>query len=231
MAAGLVVVMPDGVDAPPPVLYLLHGLGDDETAWLRHTTVEDLATRHGIAVVLPRLQRSFGVDEPHGARFFTYLADELPGLVRSLFVVSGRREDTFVAGLSMGGYAAMLLALSRPATYAAAASLSGALDLVERNDDRTLPAELRHRLFDDRAAAGGPWDLDALLARAALPRPALFVGCGTADDGKIDASRSFAARAASAGYEVTTRFGPGDHDWPYWQAAAPDMFTFLRRPA
>ena len=69
----------------------------------------------GLAVVMPQVQRSFYADEAHGARYLTFLSEELPEVVQSFFRVSRRREDTFVAGLSMGGYGALKWALRQPA--------------------------------------------------------------------------------------------------------------------
>ena len=122
-----------GGDAP--VLYLLHGLSDDDTIWLRRTSIERYAAPLGLAVVMPQVARSFYTDEAHGNRYWTFLSEELPQLARSFFHLSDRREDTFVAGLSMGGYGALKWALHRPGRFAAAASLSGALDLVAVSQD------------------------------------------------------------------------------------------------
>src|SRR3712207_6407253 len=94
-----------------PLLYLLHGLSDDHSAWVRYTSIERYAAEAGIAVVMPAVGRSFYADEAHGHRYFDYVAEELPRLVSDFFRVSTRPEDTFVAGLSMGGYGAMKLAL------------------------------------------------------------------------------------------------------------------------
>jgi pimeloyl-ACP methyl ester carboxylesterase len=113
-----------------PVLYLLHGLSDDHTIWTRRTSIERYVAPLGLAVVMPRVDRSFYLDEAHGNRYWTFLSEELPEVVRGFFRVSRRREDTFVAGLSMGGYGAMKWALSEPHRFAAAASLSGAVDLA-----------------------------------------------------------------------------------------------------
>src|SRR3954454_13731935 len=87
----------------PPVLYLLHGLSDDDTTWLRRTSVERYVAPLGLAVVMPQVHRSFYTDQAHGGRYWTFLSEELPAVVNSFFTVSDRREDTFVAGLSMGG--------------------------------------------------------------------------------------------------------------------------------
>src|SRR3954451_5213569 len=91
----------------PPVLYLLHGLSDDDTSWLRRTSVERYAAALGLAVVMPQVHRSFYTDEAHGSRYWTFLSEELPALVSRFFRVSQERRDTFVAGLSMGGYGAL----------------------------------------------------------------------------------------------------------------------------
>jgi putative tributyrin esterase len=61
----------------------------------------------GLAVVMPRVDRSFYLNEAHGNKYWTFLSEELPEVVRGSFRISTRREDTFVAGLSMGGYGAM----------------------------------------------------------------------------------------------------------------------------
>ncbi len=91
-------------DGDPPVLYLLHGLTDDDTVWTRRTAIERYVAPLGLAVVMPQVQRSFYCDEAHGNRYWTFLSEELPEVCRSFFRLSTRREDTFVAGLSMGGY-------------------------------------------------------------------------------------------------------------------------------
>src|SRR6476619_6295515 len=168
------------LDGPPPVLYLLHGLSDDHTAWTRYTSIERYAAAAGLAVVMPAAGRSFYDDERHGHRYWTYLSEELPGVVGSFFRVSDRPEDTFVAGLSMGGYGAMRLALTHPERYAAAASLSGALDVVG------LAREGGRRELFDRVFGGLPApeeDLFTLLDRRRGERlPALHVSCGADDE-------------------------------------------------
>src|SRR4029078_366058 len=87
---------------PPPLLYLLHGLTDDQTAWHRYTSVGRYAEAAGLAVVMPAVHHSFYADEVPGHRYWAYVSDELPSLVQSFFRVSDRPSETFVAGLSMG---------------------------------------------------------------------------------------------------------------------------------
>jgi putative tributyrin esterase len=177
MSTSMTVILPDG-DAtdPPPVLYLLHGLTDDHTAWTRFSSVERYAEDLGLAVVMPSVDRSFYANEAYGMRFWDLLSAELPERVGRFFRVSARREDTFVAGLSMGGYGAVKWALREPERFAAAATLSGALDLayIQEHDRRPHIRALVARVFADRIVAGGDEDLmhlirvDAAAADAAL---------------------------------------------------------------
>lgn len=199
----------------PPVLYLLHGMSDDHSAWVRNTSLERYAVAAGVAVVMPAVHRSFYTDELHGHRYWTFLSEELPRLVGSMLRVSTRREDTFVAGLSMGGYGALKWALRRPETFAGAASMSGALD-VHQLAEEPMREELATRVFGPAPAPED--DVLALLRDAdtdALPR--LHVSCGT-EDHLVDHSRRFAALAEEVGADLTTDFRPGEHEWGFWDA-------------
>ena len=133
------VIMPEsaagaiGIDSAtrpdPPVLYLLHGLSDDHTIWMRRTSVERYAAALGLAVVMPAVGRSFYCDMMNGPAYWQYVSEELPAFVERTLKVGTGRSSRFVAGLSMGGYGAMKLALTYPDRFAAAASFSGALDM------------------------------------------------------------------------------------------------------
>jgi S-formylglutathione hydrolase FrmB len=216
-------------DGPPPVLYLLHGLSDDDTIWLRRTSIERYASPLGLAVVMPQVNRSFYTDEAYGGRYWTFLSEELPQLVGSLFRVSDRREDTFVAGLSMGGYGAFKWALRQPERFAGAASLSGAVDIAGLRTGRERPEDPRmfERIFGDRDPAGTEDDLHSLLTRAdPASLPSLYLCCGT-EDALIDDNRAFADACTAAGVPLRSSFGPGDHDWAYWDSQIQDVLAWL----
>lgn len=211
-------------DAPPPVLYLLHGLSDDCTTWTRRTSVERYAAELGLAVVMPQVARSFYLDGVHTGAYGEFLAEELPAVVQRFFRVSAAREDTFVAGLSMGGYGALLSGLRQPERFAAAASLSGALDIAE------LQREDSHDVFAhvlDAPAAGTSADLFTLVDRVdPASAPALYVRCGT-EDALVGSNRRFAERARERGFDVTDGFDPGDHEWGYWDRTIQDVLAWL----
>lgn len=214
---------------PPPVLYLLHGLSDDDSTWLRRTSIERYAAPLGIAVVMPQVQRSFYTDEAYGGRYWTFLSAELPDIVQAFFRLSSRREDTFVAGLSMGGYGAFKWALREPDRFAAAACLSGAVHLsgLRSGPDRPDDPRMFERIFGDQRIDGGPDDLFSLLEDAdPATVPALHLSCGTEDELYED-NLAFAAACARRGVQLTTAFGPGGHSWDVWDARIQDVLRWL----
>jgi S-formylglutathione hydrolase FrmB len=214
-----------------PVLYLLHGLSDDDTIWSRRTSIERYVAPLGLAVVMPQVHQSFYSDEVHGLRFWTFLTEELPALVNGFFTVSNRREDTFVAGLSMGGYGALKWALRQPERFAAAASLSGAVALshpseqAERNDPAF--AALMRRVFGDTPTDGTNDDVLHLM-RTADPTvlPSLYVACGT-DDFLYRSNLALIDEAERRGVPLTVDLGPGDHEWDYWDAQIQRVLSWL----
>jgi putative tributyrin esterase len=230
MSTSMTVILPggDGVD-PPPVVYLLHGLTDDHTAWTRFSSVERYAEEAGVAVVMPSVDRSFYANEAYGMRFWDFLSAELPERVGQFFRVSAHREDTFVAGLSMGGYGAIKWALREPERFAAAATLSGALDLayIQEHDRRPHIRALVARVFADRIVAGGDEDLMHLI-RVADPSslPRLMLRCGN-DDHLVAQNRRFVAACATAGAEVDAGFESGGHTWDFWDRQLPGVLAWL----
>jgi putative tributyrin esterase len=224
----------DKYSPPFRVLYLLHGYSDDQTAWQRWTSVERHAEGLNLAVIMPAAHNSFYMDMAHGGKFFTFLTEELPALAHDLFPLSNERRDTFVAGLSMGGYGAFKLALSRPDLYAAAASLSGALDIrevVKEHDDPGNKAwldNMRNVFGSLTRVPGGPHDLFALARKVSQSptRPRLFQYCGTEDFLYADNLR-FRDFVRPLGFDYTYEETPGDHSWVYWDAEIQKVFAWL----
>jgi len=238
LSTSMVVILPQlepsqgGRRRKYPTLYLLHGLSDDHTTWQRRTSIERYVEPLGLAVVMPAVHRSFYTDMVHGYRYWTFISEELPALARSFFPLSDARKDNFVAGLSMGGYGAFKLALSHPDRYAAAASLSGALDIVSVVDDEDEEDNWREEMQwvfgDPEDLAGSDNDLFHLARRVARlnVRPRLYQCCGT-EDFLYPENVRFKELAESVGLDLTYEEGPGEHEWEYWDQQIQNVLAWL----
>ncbi len=213
-------------------LWLLHVLSDDHTIWLRRTSIERYVAPLGLAVVMPTVHRSYYTDQEHGYRYGTFIRDELPRIAREFFPLSGAREDNYVAGLSMGGYGAFKLALLDPHRYAAAASLSGALDpvgLAEMMPDRR--AEFVDTFGPLDQVKGSDNDVFALAERVAfegLDCPRLFQCCGT-EDFLYESNQRFRQHAERLMLPMVYEEGPGSHEWGYWDTMIQRVLGWLPR--
>lgn len=215
-------------------LYLLHGHSDDHTAWQRWTSIERYVEGLNLAVVMPAVHNSFYTDMVHGGKYFTFLTREIPSLLRDIFPLSPEREDTFVAGLSMGGYGAFKLALSCPDLYAAAASLSGAVDIrevVKEHDDPENAAwldSMRSIFGDFEKVPGSQHDLFTLAESVSKlqMKPRLFQYCGTEDFLYADNLR-FRDYVRTLPLDLTYAEGPGDHSWGYWDTMIQKVLAWL----
>ena len=201
-------------------LWLLHGYSDNEGAWGRWTAIGRYAEGLDLAVVMACGQKSFYHNMAHGDRFFDFFADELPALLRAALPLATGRNGNFIAGNSMGGYGAFMLALRRPLQYEAAVSFSGALDICNY-----VPwtARTNFDLNGMNVFGTEPWvaldyDLFALLPSAGDLR--LYACCGT-EDFLIEDNRAFASRAAEVGVPLEYVEDGGVHDWDYWDAHLP----------
>jgi len=214
-----------------PVLYLLHGLSDDHTIWQRRTSIEWYVRDLNLAVVMPAVDRSFYTDMARGKGYWTFISEEVPSIARSLFPLSAARKDNFVAGLSMGGYGAMKLALTFPDRFAAAASLSGALDVsqVVKGVGRAWKDEMRNIFGDLKKVEGSPNDLFTLAGNVAASKwrkIPLYVWCGT-EDFLVEANHTFKTRVDLLGLNLTYEEGPGVHEWSYWDRKIQRVLEWL----
>lgn len=216
-----------------PTLWLLHGMSDDHTIWLRRTSIERYAVTAGLAVVMPSVGLSWYQDMAAGPKYGTFLKEELPRIAQSMFPLSDKRKDNFVAGLSMGGYGALLLGLSQPERFAAAASLSGALDVASHVNtrDATRQSVYRAAFGPAKKVRGSEADLFHLAKRVAQSRnrPALYACCGTKDF-LLQQNRDFVAHAGKVGLPLSyeEHEGPG-HDWGYWDQQIRRVIEWLPR--
>ena len=219
-----------GANRRYPVLYLLHGLSDDHTIWSRRTSIERYAAEYELAVVMPDGERGFYTDLMQGPRYWTMLTEELPAIAASFFPISTRREDTFVAGLSMGGYGALKCALRLPERYAAAVALSSVADVRSWLENCRMNREEATRIFGTvKDLIPNRNDLFALAeetVKLATP-PRLMMVCGT-EDGLLDANRALRSHLESLHYPgFRYEEGPGAHSWGFWDHWIVEGLKFL----
>jgi S-formylglutathione hydrolase FrmB len=182
---------------------------------------------------MPAVQRSFYTDMSYGYRYWTFISEELPALARAFFPLSAAREDNFVAGLSMGGYGAFKLALTHPNRYAAAASLSGALDIVNvaQSEGEDWQTEMQVIFGEVNRLAGSSNDLFYLAQQLATTevRPMLYQCCGT-EDFLYEGNLRFKEWAEPLGLDLTYEAGPGEHEWGYWDRQIQRVLAWLPLP-
>ena len=227
MSVAVNVILPEsvknGTAESYKTLYLLHGLSDDHSTWMRMTSIERYAQERGIAVVMPSVGRNWYTDvESTGRLYMQYVADELPRVCRNYFRgMSDKREDNFIAGLSMGGYGAAKIALTYPERFAGFATLSGAIDVAYC--DRGYLAREFNAIFGEgaekperlRGTKHDPIHLVRELAASGRPMPRIFVWCGT-EDGLIESNRMFRSVLSEEGIEHHYSESDGDHSWRWW---------------
>ena len=148
MNTSIAVIYPEHIDLNKEVavLYLLHGYSGNHMDWVRRTAIERYVDTYQICVVMPEIYNSFYSNNAFGIKYFDYVAQELPLIIEKMYRVSSKKENRYIAGLSMGGYGAMKVGLTYPNQFHKIASFSGVLDIDQMYKDG--PKEKRDLLFN-----------------------------------------------------------------------------------
>ena len=212
-----------------PVVYLLHGLSEDASSWIRKSNAERYALERGLVLVMPSVDRSMYCDGVLGQNYFTYLTRELPEYLEKVFGLSRRREQNYIMGFSMGGFGAARAALTYPEQYAAWGSLSGMVDLKPML--YRLTDAVREE-FPFLAAEAERVDTTALNPVNLLDAEAQkdlrgYLACGLEDD-LLMCTRLFQLASEKAGANNRFVYVPERrHDWNFWEEQIPAFFDFL----
>ena len=195
-------------------LLLLHGLSDDGSIWMRHTSIERYAIERGIAVIMPSGARSFYADMKNGDRYYTYISEEVLRIAREFLPLSEKREDTFIAGNSMGGYGALKIALKNPDKFAAAAGLSSVAD-VEDFMEKYAP-HLRGSIFGDGEIAEEE-NLFYLVKthNKDAQKPKLYMAVGK-QDYMYHNNLQLKELLKNSDYSFQYAEAEGSHTWAFW---------------
>jgi putative tributyrin esterase len=205
------------------VLYLLHGAHGDCTVWSRNTGIERYAQAHKLIVVCPSVTNSCYLNMAYGGAFMDFVTMELPTMINYTFPVSQKREDTFIAGMSMGGYGAWRIALEHPERFNCAVSLSGGL-LIGTNKPLTkgAPSSISMKdVFGEGEAAERMMQENNLLnifkkrIEEGVELPRWFQCVGT-EDFTYEGNQEMKKALEELGVDLTYDEGPGIHNWDYW---------------
>lgn len=221
-------------DGKHKVLWLLHGMSDDQTIWQRRTSIERYAAPLGLAVVMPAVSLSCYANMAHGRRYYDYVANELPEIMRGMFPLSDKREDNFIAGLSMGGAGCMKIGLANPDKYGAIGCFSaGAINrhkvLSPERADMMNMVYGTTNMDDLNGTVEDVFGSAKKIVEEGLPCPRIFHSIG-ASDGLLESAhetRDFFTAIPGNPFDYHYEEHPGAHTWEYWDEHIQDFLKFL----
>jgi len=206
---------------PIPAIYLLHGWDGSNDDWLVNARIAELARKYHIAFIMPAGENSFYLDHPNGNAYGQYIGEELVKASRELFPLSTKREDTWLAGLSMGGYGALRNGFKYSETFSKVAAFSSRI-LSKRDAPNNEPLEdhlinnhlkaiIQSDTLADLRADDDPYDL--VINRKQKQDLYLAVGF---DDFLYDENKDFHHYLEEEGIEHGYHESAGGHDWDFW---------------
>lgn len=208
------------ITAKYPVLYLLHGHGNDYMCWNRFTSMERYVEERRIAVVSCSVGNKGYMNAAYGENYFDFVKKELPEFVQANFPISDRKEDTYIAGLSMGGYGALAHALEHPESYQAVGAFSPAVAWTSESEERvghSMPEMMNlYELLDRNLAE-----------QKSLPD--IFVCIGDKDflyDSVVQFHQTMQEKGVGHRYDVIDGY---EHEWALWDIELPKFLDWLPR--
>ena len=203
-------------------LYLLHGATGDQTVWTRYSKIEWYAQKNQLAVVMAAANNSSYVNMKHGLNYYTFFTEELPKIVQNILPLSKKREDNFIAGISMGGYGTWRIGLGCPEKFAAMAILSSSILRDEMNRVSRTGAAFPKRQENTFGSEEELMNSDNNTARLLRKRveegaelPAIYMACGT-EDFLYSSNLHTKQLLEELKVPFTYSEGPGVHDWTFW---------------
>ncbi|GKU26623.1 alpha/beta hydrolase [Clostridium folliculivorans] len=211
---------------PYKTLYLLHGVFGNYTDWVSGTNIQRWAEKNDLVVVMPSGDNSFYVDNTEAQNNYgEFIGKELVEITRKMFPLSHKREDTYIAGLSMGGYGAIRNGLKYSDTFGYVAGLSSALitdNINKRTNDVGFFLESRRfaeACFGDLSKVAesdkNPKWLIKKLVEEKSDIPQIYIACGDKDN-LLQENIGFKEYTENLGVKVTFEVGSGGHDWDFW---------------
>ncbi|MBP5281545.1 MAG: acetylesterase [Lachnospiraceae bacterium] len=208
-------------------LYLLHGLLGNYTDWVSFTRIQRWAEEKNLAVVMPSGDNSFYFkSRTPWNDYETFIGQELVEVTRRMFPLSDKREDTFIAGLSMGGYGAVRNGIVFSDTFSCVVGLSSALHLFD-NMEQEAHFGLFENIYEASKSNLNPEvAVEEMLAQK-RQIPKFYLACGR-QDGLMPSSERFRDFLQGKGIDVTWDEDPNAaHEWDFWDAQIKKVLDWL----
>ena len=227
---------PTHYDRPTKSLILLHGLTGTDTDWLYGGVAQEMSKQFNLAVFMPTTGNAFYLDRGYpGGNFGSFVGEELPSYIRDVFGYCRNREDTLIAGLSMGGFGAIHTALAFPDTFSACIALSSALVLHEvaetgKRQNSVMPEQMVRDVFGDpKTLLSSDKNPELLYQRRKAegnPIPRLYLAIGT-EDSLYSVNQDFRRFLEEEQADFFFEDGPGMHNWDFWNEYLPRGLSWV----
>lgn len=222
------ILLPDQGKGPFATFYLLHGLSDDHSLWLRRTRIEMYAAQYPMIVVMPDGYRGWYSKSQTGVDYGQYIAMEVPSFIERYFQAKASRKARAIGGLSMGGYGALRLAMRYPDQFASANSHSGAVLFGSRKWKKGEWFEAHGHFGSNPIGSENDLCQVARDAKAAGKLPKLMIDCGT-EDFLYQDNVKFHGFLQEQGIPHEYAEHPGSHEWDYWDLHVREALAFHAR--
>lgn len=214
-------------------LYLLNGYMGDDLDWLMETKIKRLAMEANIAVIMPAGENGFYVNDKAGRRNYAqYIGEELVSLTRKMFPLATRREDTYIAGLSMGGYGALINGLKYNHVFGTIGAFSMAMvnELYDPERSSVSDPEYIQKIFGVEVEKIVDTDMDPryVLDRIEGDIPALYIACGS-EDFVFECNQLIHTELTARNIKHTYITEPGAHDWEFWNKHIEQFIEWIQK--
>ena len=220
------------------VLWLLHGTFGDHSDWIRKSNIELYACEKDLIVVMPSgINANYANWESFsiGYNMYDYLTEELMPLIYGWFPASDKREDNYIAGLSMGGRGTCVYAFNHPEKFAAAAVLSACpRDVLYDKEQNPDYFKRTQGSIDNRGGLEAylnsyenTWGILDEHVKKGTDLPRLYFACGQ-NDFLYSAFVHFKEHAQSIGLNAEFDEIPGyTHEWRFWDLTIQKALSFF----
>ena len=224
-----------GIAVPQPfqTLYFLNGFSSSATEMLTYLTFRRQAEIKKMAIVLPDGDNAFYIDHPERlSNYETFVSKEIVEVTRNLLPLSSKREDTFIGGISMGGYGALRNGIVHSKQFSKVIAMSPAVNvyrILRELPEAGFTKELLDHLFGSEEAynTSNFSPLWAALNGDKDSLPEIYMCCGKQDPLVFSQDKDLAAAMKAEGISITYEEDDGTHDLDYWELKLDAAFSFL----